>query len=161
MEEKWKKIEGFPGYSISNRGRVISYLKNREILMKFIKCKKGYLRVKLWEKGTAKMFAVHQLVIKHFGPEQPPNTTPDHINRMRDDNRIENLRWATPEEQKENTVYSRGESHLSAKLTESQVIEIKGRLKQNESPTVIAKEFGVSHSTVSGIKFGRKWTHLK
>ena len=37
-----------------------------------------------------------------FIPNPDNKTTVDHINRVRDDNRLENLRWATHAEQMEN-----------------------------------------------------------
>lgn len=46
---------------------------------------------------------VHELVALAFvGPRPSPQHTVDHINRVRHDNRAENLRWATKKEQHEN-----------------------------------------------------------
>lgn len=51
----------------------------------------------------AKTRRVHILVMEAFGPPKPSDLhTVDHINRCRHDNRIENLRWATPVEQTAN-----------------------------------------------------------
>ena len=56
---------------------------------------------------------------------------------------------------------SRGERHHSAKLTEDQVSRIKtmlaeGRLYISE----IAREFGVTPSTIQGIKQGKSWRRV-
>lgn len=50
-----------------------------------------------------KYYKVHRLVADVFlsNPENKP--TVDHINRVRDDNRVCNLRWATYKEQQENS----------------------------------------------------------
>lgn len=60
--------------------------------------KDGYRKVKIGKKK----YSVHRLIAEAFldNPENKP--TVDHINRIRDDNRVENLRWATMSEQLEN-----------------------------------------------------------
>jgi hypothetical protein len=48
---------------------------------------------------------VHRLVAEAFIGPRPIDKTVDHINRVRDDNRIENLRYATASEQNKNRVF--------------------------------------------------------
>lgn len=59
----------------------------------------GYLYIKY--KG--KNYYVHQLVAQAFIPNNENKPTVDHINRDRTDNRVENLRWATHKEQRDNS----------------------------------------------------------
>jgi hypothetical protein len=47
-----------------------------------------------------------------------------------------------------------------AKLSEWQVAEIKSRLGRHGAGAVLAKEYGVSQSTISLIKRGIFWTHV-
>lgn len=54
----------------------------------------------------------------------------------------------------------RGSHHWAAKLTEAMVIEISERLAHGESGRALARLFGVSPSTISLIKRGKKWSHL-
>ena len=56
------------------------------------KDKKGYVRFK--------QKSVHRLVALNFVPGYFPGAEVDHINAVRDDNRKENLRWVTPEQNK-------------------------------------------------------------
>ncbi|KAI5496116.1 His-Me finger endonucleases family [Trichomonas vaginalis G3] len=59
---------------------------------------KGYARMKMGGKHYLK----HVVIATHFIPN--PNNLPfvDHINRIRSDNRLENLRWVTRSENNKN-----------------------------------------------------------
>jgi len=65
------------------------------------KTRNGYMATSL---GEHKNILVHRLVAETFlqNPENLP--TVDHINRIRDDNRLENLRWASHKDNMRNTV---------------------------------------------------------
>ena len=54
----------------------------------------------------------------------------------------------------------RGERHGLAKLTESQVREIKQRLRNGEKHREIAPHFNVAKETVASISSGRNWRHV-
>lgn len=54
----------------------------------------------------------------------------------------------------------RGEAHHSAKLSESDVVDIKARLWDGDSLAAIARQYGVSHATVSGISHEKAWRHV-
>lgn len=67
----------------------------------------GYPRIGIKLNGTTKTMQVHRLVACAFLGEPPFETaTVDHINRIRHDNRVENLRWATKSEQVKNSDHS-------------------------------------------------------
>lgn len=59
----------------------------------------GYMVV--WCQNTLKQ--VHRLIAEIFIENPDSKPTVDHINRVRNDNRVENLRWATHHEQRENS----------------------------------------------------------
>ncbi len=54
----------------------------------------------------------------------------------------------------------RGSSHHAAKLTEADVLTIRRRLSQGERGLDLAKEYGVTGSTISRIKVRRDWRHI-
>lgn len=102
MEEIWVDIKGYEGlYQVSNQGRVKSLDYNNTGEVKTLKLNKtgnGYLQVNL--KG--KILLVHRLVAESFIPNPDNKPCVDHINTIRDDNRVENLRWVTPKENMNN-----------------------------------------------------------
>ena len=66
--------------------------------MKLYKDKKGYLRVHLCKNNIKKNFQVHRLVAIEFLDNTDNKPCIDHINTIRTDNRVENLRWCTHKE---------------------------------------------------------------
>lgn len=104
-EEIWKPIDEFDNqYWVSNLGRVKS-LKDpkNEVIMKQSTALYGYATVSL-TKGKNKTFRVHRLVAQAFisNPDNKPHV--EHINTIRTDNRVENLRWATADENNKNPI---------------------------------------------------------
>lgn len=95
-----KAIKGFEDYLITDTGRVYS-LKSGKYL-KPCKHKKGYLLVNLCKNGKQNVKKVHRLVAETFIPNPHNFNEVDHINRVRGDNRVINLRWANRKIQFEN-----------------------------------------------------------
>ena len=90
--EDWREIEDYPGYFVSNQGNVRG-IRKPEQNMKLTKNKTtGYRQVNC-AGGTN--VRVHRLVAKAFCENPNNHVVVDHINRIRDDNRAENLRWVT------------------------------------------------------------------
>ena len=101
--EIWKDIEGYEGiYQVSSEGRVKSIKRN--LIMKQQPDKCGYLRVGLYDPNIKKYRSciVSRLVAKAFIPNPQNKPCVDHINAIRNDNRVENLRWVTNKENSNN-----------------------------------------------------------
>lgn len=103
--EVWKDIENYPNYQISNFGNVKSkkrYTKQRnalnlrkeKILNQQID-KKGYKYVRLYNSDGWKYFKVHILVARTFIKNTNNEPTVDHIDKNKNNNSVENLRWAS------------------------------------------------------------------
>jgi hypothetical protein len=123
----------------------------------------GYLLLRLSVDGKQYTKYVHRLVLKAFGPEQPLNTTVDHINRNRTDNRIENLRWATKQQQTDNAVLNplKGSKNGTSKLTESDIPKIRQLLSMGITQRRIAEQFDVVQGIISNIKNNKNWSHVQ
>lgn len=102
MEEIWKDIEGYEGlYQVSNLGRV----KKLPTILKNSLDKQGYEVVQLVnENGKKKVLKIHRLVANAFIENTENKPQVDHINTIRNDNRVENLRWVTPKENMNNPI---------------------------------------------------------
>ncbi len=96
-----KAIKGFEDYLVTDTGRVYSIRSQ-----KYLKAKKlnGYLHVVLCENNVKTGKLIHRLVAEAFIENPENKETVDHINRIRDDNRVENLRWFTSKEQQSNSM---------------------------------------------------------
>jgi hypothetical protein len=67
---------------------------------------KGYLRYSLYDQETEKCrdFLVHRLVAEAFIPNPENKPQIDHINTIKTDNNIHNLRWVTAKENMNNPI---------------------------------------------------------
>ena len=99
MAEEWKDIEGFPGYRISNSGRVWSKKLRRCLNIPESNDKDGYLRIGLWNNNEKWMHRVHRLVAVHFIPNPEMKPTVNHKDKNKHNNHVSNLEWHTVAEQ--------------------------------------------------------------
>ena len=104
--EIFKDIDGYDGvYAVSNLGNVISRKLNRiKILKPRLNGINGYLGVDLCYNGIH-CERVHRLVAKAFIPNPENKSCVDHINNIKTDNRIENLRWASHSDNSANSTW--------------------------------------------------------
>ena len=93
-------IIGFENYLIYNDGRVFGKKRNR-FLKPEIK-RTGYKQVVLSKQGKVKSHNIHRLIALHYIPNPQNKPCVDHINRIKTDNRLENLRWVTVSENGQN-----------------------------------------------------------
>jgi hypothetical protein len=98
----WKTIENYPKYEISDCGMVMN---SRGWILKPGKHYKGYLEICLSKNGKRKNFKIHRLVAQAFIPNPENKSDVDHINRIRNDNHVSNLRWATQSENGQNRIH--------------------------------------------------------
>lgn len=101
--EQWKAVEGYEGfYEVSTKDGKVRNVKTGRILSQF-KNDKGYCCVTLCRNGGQKNFLVHRLVATAFIPNPDNLPEVDHINRNRQNNSVENLRWVSHKQNIENS----------------------------------------------------------
>jgi len=105
------ELINYPQYLLYEDGRVWS--KKSNIFLKPA-VREGYLRIGLCKNNKMKRFTIHRLLALYFIPNPNNYLEVDHINKIRHDNRLENLRWANREIQMNNTnlVSSSGEKNI-------------------------------------------------
>ena len=144
-----KEIKDFPGYTITDDGKVISYKFKEPRIMKTWLQKSGYENIKLCKENHIYHFLIHRLVAEAFIPN--PNNLPEvnHKNKIRNDNRVENLEWCS---RKENlydsySTLSQIRNFKECLLVNSETKEIIGDFKSISAAAKYASEnFGCSKS---------------
>lgn len=120
--EEWKTLFFDNGYEVSNLGRLRN--KKTKVIAKGTIKKNGYVDVSVNNQN----YRLHRLVLQTWCPnEDYEELTVDHINGNRSDNRLENLRWATREENTAYMMMHRGElnkeiTRLLSKYSYEQVL---------------------------------------
>ena len=106
--EEWKDIKEYEGiYQISNFGRIrkiskyvkdgIEYIRNEKLLKGQIR-EKGYITVTLTKNGKSKHYRVHRLVAIHFIPNPYNYDQVNHLDKNKQNNRVDNLEWCNNEQ---------------------------------------------------------------
>ena len=100
-QEKWKQIEGYSLYQISNTGKIRTCRRGRgkvewyELKLR-TNHKTNYIYAGLYDKDTnRKWFRVHRLVYHHFKGCIPDTLIVDHIDDNKQNNNISNLQLLT------------------------------------------------------------------
>jgi hypothetical protein len=103
--EVWKDLVGYEGYyQVSNFGNVKSLgneFSRKEKNLKSSLDNNGYLQVSLQKNSIRKTFKIHKLVAICFLNHTPDGTNKivvDHINEIKTDNNLENLRLVSNRE---------------------------------------------------------------
>lgn len=161
MEEIWKDVPSLDGhYQVSNLGNV------RRIMCRAVKgCanSSGYKQITSHAPGFGKKTrTIHSMIMEAFVAPRPVGYHIAHYNGDRVDNRIENLRYASPKEnigddRRRHDTLPKGERNYKTKFKESDIIHI---LKSQETNSALAKKYGVTNECISNIRRRKTWAHV-
>lgn len=175
--EAWAPVPGFPGYEASNFGRVRSVPRTIEVkraggkylrplsgaLLATQRGPKGYLHLALRASGKGRTFAVHQIIGMTFLGARPVGHEIAHWDGNKENNRVENLRYATSKENKQDAArlgaILRGESRTDTFFTSEQVALMKLQ-HADMNAGEIARYHSAKLATVHSILQGKRWAHI-
>lgn len=167
--EKWKQIEGYRSYYVSESGKVrtkdYNHTGKGKLLVTFKNCY-GYMAVNLMQDGKRSRHLVHRLVAMAFKKSTWfPMATVNHMDLNKENNHYSNLEWVTVQENLKHghrngaIIYAKGEDHYKAILSKMEVQEVKYLLNMGERGREVASKFNVSEKYISAIKTGRSRKH--
>lgn len=168
--EVWKwvhKLPGFegvkPAYEVSNLGSIRSWLDSRGRIKKIdpkilTGQMNGYPHVGLRRIDGGSIGAhVHSIVALAFIGPRPKGASIRHSNDDRTDNRVSNLVYGTHQE---NAIDRVRNQKSPAKVTESDVREIRERANRGESYGSISGDYPLSPGSIQRIAMGISFAYL-
>jgi hypothetical protein len=179
--EEWRAVDGFPGYEVSSRGGVRSFLQRQGLkgrrgsrtvvgasarALKPAVHKDGRHFVALYRDGRSSLKRVHVLVLEAFIGARPRGMLGCHGNLGNQNNSVANLDWGTVSrnngaDRVRDGTAKLGEDLSWTKLTAINVSLIRNRLRQGRSQIDISQEFDVTRRTINHIANGKTWGWLK
>lgn len=170
MTEEWRVVPSYPSYEVSNAGHVrrIGAYRSTKVgrWLQPRPMKSGHVHVRLSQDGKITDTGVHRIMCEAFhGPAPSPKHLAAHRNGKPADNRPDNVRWATyqqnMDDRYEHGDITYGERNGFAKLTNEDVGLIRSHLAFGERAPVVARLWQISAEHVSRIGSRKAWPHLE
>jgi hypothetical protein len=177
--EQWRPVDQFPGYDVSDQGRVRSTSRTvprglhsvrlgEQILMG---CKRfsangrpAKVTVSLRRDGHSYYVPVHRLMLIAFVGPCPPGLECCHYDGDPFNNDLRNLRWDTHQSNCADSIrhgtyiappVHHGESHHNATISDSDVAMMRSIPVARGTQVALAQQFSVSPQTICRILSGR------
>lgn len=164
---KWKAHPKFKDYLATDDGRIVIVPRLRYAGSKRLWTPKSrYLTFHPKLKNKTYAYTVHRFILETFiGPRPSDNHDGCHLNGNSQDNRLENLKWATKKEnafhKKAHGTSNEGSKHPMAILHEKDLPVIVRLKERGLTMQEISEVFGCSQATVSLFLRGETWTHAR
>ena len=135
------KLEGFSKYDIYEDGRVYSHYRGRFLKPAINGRYQGYAKVTLMgdDPTVAKIFGVHQLVLRVFVGDAPPGMETHHKDHNKLNNHLDNLEWITHSENIQRSFTDNGrEGYWKGKERQKFSYETIKKMSMAKEKTVLA-----------------------
>lgn len=122
----------------------------------------GRVYINMTYMGITKSLLVNRIIAWAFHPNPDDLPQVNHKDGVKANNSKDNLEWASASENEKHAHRTglksgRGSQNSNAKLTANDVLEIRA---SSETPTEIARRYGVSRSTIVNIIRRNSWQHV-
>jgi hypothetical protein len=142
------------------------------------KDKKGYLRVVLSIENKLCTKKVHRLIAQTFIPNIENKPQVNHINGIKNDNRVDNLEWVTAKENTKHAIDNglfyfntskqsinintkKGSLNGMSLLNEQKVKEIRQKfIPRKYTRKMLSIEYSVSENCIKDIVIRKSWKHI-
>jgi hypothetical protein len=121
----------------------------------------------VWLSPGRVRYRVSVLVLTVFAGPRPPGQVARHLNDNSLDDRLSNLAWGTHAENVADAIRNGcradpmvGEDNPRAKLTEADVLAIRGAVANGAVQQQLAASYGVSKSLIHNIIKRKTWRHI-
>lgn len=154
MKEVWKDVPNFKDYQASNLGNIRKQNYRGFGIIKILKQgydKNGYKKVNLFQKS----YRTHRIIAMTFLGNYSEDLQVNHINGIKDDNRIENLEMVT------NQQNSFHRTNILKKGKLKPVVMLDKNMRKIcifNSTREAERKTGIEHSSISNVCKGRKHT---
>lgn len=152
--EHWKPTHIFPDcYLVSDNGEVFSLTSNKILKPRLDQA--GYCIYSLCSNGKQHTITAHKLVAMAFLPNPENKPQIDHINGIKTDNRVENLRRVTAKENANNPITrERKEKYVTQRIKQMvAACEAKGYRRQKTAAYKGGELIGVFNSQTEAAKY--------
>ena len=145
----WKVSDLYPNYEVSDQGEVRNAKTKR--LLSLNKRIRGYVYVHLHQDGKSKVVTVHRLIASAFIPNPNNLETVNHINYIKDDNRVENLEWMSYSENSGNK-----NPHKIIVGKQIEQLDLNGNiLAEFDSISQAARELHINRGSINQVCLGK------
>lgn len=150
-------INGFPDYKVNTNGDVFSFRrggKQRQLKKRY--CRGGYVSYIIRDSfGKKTNLSAHRIVANQYIKNDNYKPCVNHINGVRDDNRVENLEWCTYSENIKHGIALNKKTNVNAKLSEVMHFILKSEFSRIKSQKEVSNKYKIPYKIIQNLYHGK------